>query len=254
MKMNCKAPIIIGGCEGSGTTMLVQTLNRHKNIAGYDETQLVRVLRSLDEQLFGNNSDTFSRYLSRFTSKEELLASIRAFIDGILLKKVVDEGKQRWAEKSPANCYYWLLWKKIFPEAKLIQVIRDGRDVVSSGMSYNYYSFEAGVKTWVRAIEQSRQVSTVFDRGHYLEVKFEDLVSRTERTMRSIIEFVEDEWDPAILELEKSPKFVRKWGANARAESPVRRWETDSSFNKDVFKETAGKTLIELGYEKDNAW
>ncbi|MBN1493057.1 MAG: sulfotransferase, partial [Candidatus Omnitrophica bacterium] len=157
--INCTDPIIIGGYPGSGTTMLILTLNQHKNIVGHKETQLIRVLRILDDYLFCQKNDTFPRYLKRYFSQEEIKRSIGVFIDDLLGKKVVVEGKRRWAEKSPHNCNFLTLWKACIPKAKFINVIRDGRDVVCSGMSYGYFKFEDGIKAWIKTIEESKKES-----------------------------------------------------------------------------------------------
>ena len=70
LEKHCHIPIFIGGLMGSGTTMLVKTLDRHKNIAGYDETQLIQVLKMMDKQLLSRESELHTRYLTPVCRKK----------------------------------------------------------------------------------------------------------------------------------------------------------------------------------------
>ena len=108
------SPIFIGGVPGSGTTMLVNTLDKHKNLSGYDETHLAIILEIMDNKLLSSDSELYARYLSRYITEKEILESIRNFAASLLRIKVIKDGKRRWVEKTPTNFLYWKLWKKIF--------------------------------------------------------------------------------------------------------------------------------------------
>jgi hypothetical protein len=232
--------------------MLVNTLDKHKNLSGYDETHLAIILEIMDNKLLSSDSELYARYLSRYITEKEILESIRNFAASLLRIKVIKDGKRRWVEKTPTNFLYWKLWKKIFPYSKFINIVRDGRDVVSSGIFFNYYDSQKGAASWVNGILMSRKNSEEFKKD-YLEIKYEDLVLNTEVTMRKILGFIDEEWDSSMVNLEKSTKFVRQW-KNKNKSTPISRWKTDKDFNKSEFKKVAGEMLIELGYQKDNKW
>lgn len=247
-------PIFIGGLTGSGTTMLVQTLNQHKNIAGYDETQLIRILDIMRKQLLADDSELHTRYLSRYVTDDAVVESIRLFAKHIWLQKPWADGKKRCAEKSPPNYMHWNMLKTLFPDAKLIFLIRDGRDMACSGFYYKYYQDTASAaERWKKDIGISRREAAPFT-DDYLEIKYEDIINNTRETMKHLLEFIEEEEDEAVYHLFKSSKFTRRWGKDGKPTAPVGRWRDDPRFDKDVFKEVAGDLLIQLEYEDDPNW
>ena len=88
------------------------------------------------------------------------------------------------------------------PEARFIHVIRDGRDVALSRWKRTLGDKEPApasqvAEGWERRIRRAqRQGRKVY---HYLELRYEDLVTDTEPNLRRIAEFLELEWDPAML-------------------------------------------------------
>lgn len=247
-------PIIVGGLQGSGTTMLVQTLDKHRNIVGYNETQIIQILSVMDEKLLGTDSKLHTRFLSRYFDDAEIIDAIRGFTEKLLMKDVLKRNKKRWAEKTPENHRHWHLWTKLFPGCKCIHIIRDGRDIVSSGISYGYYKTEGGARAWVRSINESRKQIIGDLRENYLEIRYEDLLKDSATCMNRILKFIGEEHDDAVFELAKSSKFTRKWGENANPQSPIGRWKNDPQVDKEIFKEIAGNMLVELDYEKDLNW
>lgn len=81
----------------------------------------------------------------------------------------------------------WL--QALFPEAKYIYVMRDGRDVVLSRMKAFNESIEEAANRWLWAIKEYEKLKRK-SRNVYL-VKYEDLVSNTEQTLLEITKFLE---------------------------------------------------------------
>lgn len=77
---------------------------------------------------------------------------------------------------------------------------------------------------------------------HYLEIRYEDLVGDTEAALRRVCEFVELEFDPAMVnpparaEVEAALGAVGGWRERLGAEA------------LEAFEEPAGEMLDELGY------
>ena len=112
-------------------------------------------------------------------------------------------GKHRWGDKTPDYIRKMKKLQNHIPEARFIHVIRDGRD---AGLSQNSRLAKRGkdpipgremARRWRKRIIKARLDAEEVD--HYMEVRYEDLVTDTEATLRRVCEHVELEFDPAML-------------------------------------------------------
>ena len=94
------------------------------------------------------------------------------------------------------------------PEARFIHVIRDGRD---AGLSQNARIAKRGkdpvparemARRWRKRIVKSRLDAEEVE--HYIEVRYEDLITDTEGVLRRVCEHVELDFDPVMLELPRA--------------------------------------------------
>lgn len=108
-----------------------------------------------------------------------------------------------WGDKSPGYIRHIPLLKELFPEAKIIHIIRDVRDYC---LSIN----KAWGKNMLRAAQRwSNDVSKARNDGHslkddYLELKYEDLLESPDIQLKQICSFLHIEYDPEMLHL-KNP-------------------------------------------------
>ena len=114
-------PIVVVGAAKSGTRIVPRILRDHPEIAYWDEPNYVwkaaRMRASHDVV-----SDT------AITLEE--LAKIRNKFN----EYVRSSQRSRLCEKTPANCLRLPLVLKALPDAKVIHIVRDGRDVAISAM------------------------------------------------------------------------------------------------------------------------
>lgn len=117
MKSIINKPIIIIGAGRSGTTLLAETiLSRHPDIAYLSEPTPIwssgNAYRTHDILTVNDATPRISRnIISRFE------------------RFIFASSKQRFMEKTPRNCLRIPFINKIFPDAKFVHVIRDGREV-----------------------------------------------------------------------------------------------------------------------------
>lgn len=140
-------PVFIGGCERSGTTLLGSMLGGHNDCLCVPEMQfkfnILRLTASGDQ----NSVDTVNilRRLSdrsRFRIWELDVASVthkrlscRELIEWIVTaysQKVGKPAPAVWVDHTPANIRYAWTLLHLFPDAKMIHIIRDGRAVAAS--------------------------------------------------------------------------------------------------------------------------
>ncbi len=194
---------------------------------------------------------------------------------------------------------------EISPGSKLIHIIRDGRDVAISSMHHmwNHAKHEGGIHeltpeeietreayrsdplTFVqsgRSIFAGRQlagtarnwaemVSRAMEDGprllgeNYVEVRYEELLDRTEQEARRLFEFLGADADEQIVkQCVEAASFERRADGRERGQEDSTAFlrkgiagDWRNVFNEEdrrVFKEAAGDMLIELGYEKDYDW
>jgi sulfotransferase family protein len=103
---------------------------------------------------------------------------------------------QRWCEKSPANVYYFHDAIRFFRgRVRLIQIVRDGRDVVTSMHPGNAARPWVPISRWVDSV----QAGLPF-REHDLAVtiRYEDLVQEYDATIRTVLEFLDEDYVPEL--------------------------------------------------------
>jgi hypothetical protein len=172
------------------------------------------------------------------------------------------QGVRRWAENSPEAMLYLPLIKQLIPEALVIHIIRDGRDVATSLGRLRYvrafpwetrHSLVGCGLYWEWIVQQGRRFGRSVG-ADYMEVHFEDLLAQPAETLGQISRFIEQ---PLDYELIRSVAYgsVSKPNTSFRAEAsnvefnPVGRWK--KSFSAEQlrrFEQLVGATLQELGY------
>lgn len=113
------APIILVGTHRSGTSWLTRVFSQHPDLACWMEPRYV--------WSWGNNYRK-NDVLVPEDASPRVIEHIRSRFQQF----VTAEGKARLFEKTPSNCLRLPFINKVFPEAKIIHVIRDGRSVFSS--------------------------------------------------------------------------------------------------------------------------
>ena len=113
--------------------------------------------------------------------------------------------KPRWGDKTPVYIESIAeIGAVLGDQARFVHLIRDGRDVaVSRGARAVKRGREATpardeAETWKRRIEGARAQAADVD--HYLELRYEDLIADPEAVLRKVCEFIELEFDPAMLD------------------------------------------------------
>jgi hypothetical protein len=203
------------------------------------------------------------------TLEQQLLDECRN--PGDFLRIVMDQitrvqGAQRWAENSPEGLLYLPTIKRLIPEALIIHIIRDGRDVAASLANVKYvrpFPWEerqgligAGVY-WEWIVRQGRAYGKSLG-SDYLEVHFEDLIARPETTLGTLGSFIEHKLDYSRIQevaygSVSRPNTSFKHESPGQGFSPVGRWKKAFS-NEEIikFEKIVGNTLSELGYSLSN--
>ena len=161
------APIFIVGCQRSGTTLLRLMLDSHRNISCGPETRFLREL----EPIIGANWHRISRF---GFSREYWISKLAEFFDSFQSEYAAARGKTRWADKSPLYALILPFIWELFPDAQVIHVIRDVRDVTASHRTAFGYKAALGAPLkWRRYIEGTRETAAGVTASAYYEVRYE---------------------------------------------------------------------------------
>jgi hypothetical protein len=114
------------------------------------------------------------------------------------------KGKTRWADKTPSYAQHLDFVTALFPEAQVIHVIRDARQVTASALSrWGWRRAWAIPETWRRSVQMAMAFGETAGSGRYREVRFEQLVGATEGTLKGVFEWLGESWDPRVLDYDR---------------------------------------------------
>ncbi len=247
-----RSPVFIGGQRRSGTTLLRIMLNRHPRIACGRESHFAKHLLNWHDRLADEWSDTIRRY---GFGAEAVDGAFAALVDDVFTGVQLAQGKQRWAEKTPANIINIDYLFRLFPNAQFVHMIRDPRDTYrsirdrSQGDRPNWARFTAteAARDWRAAVEAGMRWRQATDR--YLEVRYEDLAREPEQTMRRVLEFLNEPWDARVLAIDANGAVAKPQHGPVFATS-IARWRTGlSEVEVASIQSVAGELMVELGYE-----
>ena len=273
-----KCPVFVVGFPRSGTTLLYHILLSSGAFAVYlTESQIfTRFIPRFGDLAKRRNrermvqswlsSEYFERSgLRREDVKQQLLSDCRNggdFLKIIMENIARQQNVPRWAEKTPANVMYLEEIKRTVPDALIVHMIRDGRDVALSMHKQNWIRTMAvnraralsicGLK-WEWVVEAGMKVGRKFG-PDYLEIHFEDLVKDQRGTIVRLGHFIDQEIDYDRMR-EEAIGVMRRPNTSftdnsGDAFNPINRWRKEFPPGELArFESLVGPFLIKAGYE-----
>jgi hypothetical protein len=287
--------LFIVGCPRSGTTTLQRMLDAHPRIAIIDETQWFVswyekrygvtpegfVLPELVTRLLRKERSAIFRDVDMHIRPEELYGLVGEgreilyadFVSVLFNRYGEARGKPLVGTKNPD--YVWKLGTlhALWPEAKFVHIIRDGRDVGLSIMNLRRTKKKAGktpggslaiwnedpVTTaalwWEWHVRLGREAGKALGPELYHEVRYEALVAGPGAECEALCAFLGVPYDDAMLRFHEGRERAAPGLDAKHAWRPVtaglRDW-TSQMPAEDVerFEASAGELLDELGYPR----
>ncbi len=107
-------------------------------------------------------------------------------------------GKLRWGEKTPQ--YIWIVPKilEYFPDAKIIHIIRDARDVVASQLkSFFWMNTYMAAYHWQKLCKLNQQYAQ--NQTNYKWIRYEELIENPKKILSDVCQFIEEPYEEAML-------------------------------------------------------
>jgi sulfotransferase family protein len=276
--------LFIVGSARSGTTLLRRIVAAHRQIAITPETHWVprwyekrkgvtpqgTVTSELLDRLA--NSRRFPRYGIAREDLEQLLEAadpvtystfVRGFYDlygRVSGKRLVGDKTGEYARHIPTLHALW-------PEARFVHLIRDGRNVCLSVLDWKEKPGASRFATWredrvstiafwwKRNVQLAREAGTRLPAELYYEIRYEALVMQPEEECKSLCDFLDVRFDGSMLRFHEGRTRTEPGLTAKSAWLPItpglRDWRSEMSKDHlERFEAAAGDVLDELGYER----
>lgn len=195
--------IFIGGVPRSGTTLMRAMLDAHPDVRCGQETRVIPRILQLRSHWMKSEKESL-RLKEAGITPEVLNEAIAQFS----LEIIVKHGEQapRLCNKDPLTLKMGTYVMELFPNAKFLFMVRDGRGTVHSIISrkvtitgFDLTSYRQCMIKWNQAIETMYNQCNNIGKEQCKMVHYEKLVLHPEEQMRDILEFLNITWNESVL-------------------------------------------------------
>lgn len=231
-------PIFVGGTGRSGTTVGGQLLGRHRDTGSTNPRELrfiasaggmadafaglctpETVVHNLREHWYvrvkpsGAESGLYRRvtreelefliddYLTNFAT--DPYTTSRRVAETIISSRTRRNPEARWVDTTPANARAADRVLSLFPEGRVVHMMRDGRDVAASFVSKWFGPDEvfAGLDEWRDRMIEAYEAELRAPEGRVIRVDLERLAAtHRDETLRELLEFLDLPYDQHMQE------------------------------------------------------
>ncbi len=282
--------VFVVGCPRSGTTLLQRMLNHHPQLAVSNDTHFITrcieksVSRPMDDIIRGGDLplsrelvetvQTYHRFTRLGLTSDMVTQSAREsrtyreFVSALYERFCQMHGKSISGEKTPDYSRHVRLLHGLFPWARFLHLIRDGRDVALSALDWAHEkkgpgrmqlwkSEPVGVCAlwWSWLVSAGREQGQQIESSLYSEVKYESLVSSPHRTLAEVTRFLCLPFAADML-LYFQGKRNKSCGKSAKSAwlpptSGLRDWRTQMrERDLELFEALGGDKLSAFGYPR----
>lgn len=185
-------PLFVIGAPRSGTSYLVQVLNRHPQILLTNET---RVMTFVHRVLSRHSRDK----MALMTERTLFLDTFRSHVPEIVqdfYRRLGATEETRWGDKFPhyadskTDPGLLDLVDELFPRSQFVHITRDGRDVVASLIDKGWVDLDEACDVWNRHVATSRAIGRTVGPHRYHELRYEELVDEGIATAHGVLRFL----------------------------------------------------------------
>ena len=211
-------PVFVVGMGRSGTTLLRLMMHHHPRIAIPYESGFLTTYQERQAE-YGDLADraNLRRLVGDMLREPNLLSwdhtfdpervvaatkapSVAGVVEAIYTEYAAAKGKARWGDKSDYLDRLHVI-NEMFPSALFIHIIRDGRDVASSVLKLDWGPEDViqAAEWWNEHVWVARRIGAFLGPKRYLEVRYESLVQESERELRRVCAFMQEDYSAEML-------------------------------------------------------
>ncbi len=192
------------GCQKSGTTWLQALLNAHPAVCCGGEGHFTDLIGPMMQQVVKLYNDDLRTTVN--FSQDEVLSIVRLLADQAFLRYLAPRPDPQavtlLGDKTPEAALAMPALAALYPGARFIHAIRDGRDGAVSGWAHlnrlgsagrfasfaEYAEYFAAVH-WVPYIQAAQQAGARMP-GRYIEARYEEMIADPLSQTRRLLEFL----------------------------------------------------------------
>ncbi len=224
-------PIFIVGLMRSGTSLVEQIIATHSSVFGAGELSDITEL-----------SDPIYK-AGRKAKMADAHLMAQTYLDRMARRS---NGAARSVDKMPGNFFNVGLIKTVFPNAKIINMVRDPRDNCFS-IYKNFFDTYAHQYAYdqaelARFANSYKRMMNMWDEQFpdaVYHVKYEDLVTNQETESRKLLDHLGLPWEDQVLEFHKTKRMVRTASVNQVRQkvytSSVKSWQAYAPYLGTLF-------------------
>ena len=198
--------------------------------------------------------------------RSKVSASLAQFVDGFFTTYARAQGKPRWADKTPhyVDCLPQIA--ELFPHARFVVLLRHGLDVAFSLANPHWHypaidpyvekaSGNKPVGAGLYWVERSERIESFYQANpdKCYRIRYEELTSDPERSLRPLFAFLEEAWEPEVMQYDQFPHHSGYGDAEVRRHRRIKQnsqkyLEWPVEVQKKV-REVCAPMLVRLGYE-----
>ena len=275
--------VFIVGCPRSGTTLLQRIVNAHPQIAITPETHWIpRMFKKRQGVIDGMVTPELiplllgkPRFADLHIGREQLErliegwpVSYSAFVTRVFDLYGQTHGKPLVGDKTPGYVLRINTLHELWPAARFVHLIRDGRDVCLSLRAWSKAEKNLGTSPtwrddavstaalyWAFHVQCGQQAGPGLGPELYYEIRYESLVVHPNEECAALCDFLGVPYDDAMLRFHEGRTITDPTLSAKHAWLPItpglRNWRTQmAAEDVERFEAEAGQLLDELGYAR----
>jgi tetratricopeptide (TPR) repeat protein len=210
-------PLFVCGFPRSGTTLLEQTLSAHTRIAAGDELPFIPEITNVMPRILDSPLG-YPEALSELwmaDHREDLDILRDHYLRKVAQLGIVHQGAAWFTDKMPLNEANLGLIHLLFPDSPILHVTRHPLDTVLSVYSnllthgfFCAYALESAARHYALVMDLVEHYRKEMDL-RYLRVRYEDIVEDQEPSIRDVMNFIGEEFDPECLAFHENRRYAR---------------------------------------------
>jgi hypothetical protein len=288
------SPIFVVGPSRSGTTLVRSILNAHPAVSIAPETHYFDDLRprlgaraqapladtdvrsveryflALGDNVYGQETNPEQVTIDAGELRREALllgGTADAYFEAFCRRRMRGLGKSRWGEKTPRHVFRIVEMLGLWPEARVVCLVRDPRAVVASYRDWKRGRPDSTAPDRFRAtrsyhpvlsallvkgaMEASEQARRRFGTERILLLRYEELVTEPERSVRALAEWLGVDYVSSMLDV---PDRYGSYGDvnGGISQAPLERWRSKLSPTEiSVIQTCCRGTMEQAGYQRE---